>query len=166
MRKKLHKGVTIIELIIYIGLLSIFMLVLLDVFITVLNARLDTESTSSLDQDSRYILTRIINDVGNSEYVYLPSSSGESGNSLMISKNGIEEVFSVDLSGNLILKDGITSEKLNGEDTEITDINFKRLGNIEEGSKPLIKVSYTIRSRVIRTNGQESQTITTTVGLR
>lgn len=58
--KKLKKGVTIVELLVYIGLLSIFMLVLLDVFTTILNAKLESESTSALNQDARYVYSKLL----------------------------------------------------------------------------------------------------------
>jgi type II secretory pathway pseudopilin PulG len=166
MRRKSESGITIIELVIYIGLLSIFMLVLLDVFITVLNARLETESTSTLNQDTRYILTRLAYDIGNADSVVLPAALGDSGNVLKITKGGITETFSIDALGNLILDDGVSPQKLNGVDTALTDISFKKIGNPEEGDKPTVKISFTVKSLIIRQAGEQTRTVDTTIGTR
>jgi Tfp pilus assembly protein PilW len=166
MRRKFESGVTIVELVIYIGLLSIFMLVLLDVFITVLSARLETESTSTLNQDTRYILTRLAYDVGNADSVVLPAALGDSSSVLKITKGGITETFSLDSSGNLILDNGTSTQKLNGADTALTSISFKKIGNSEEGDKPTVKISFTVKSLIVRQAGEQTRTVDTAIGTR
>ena len=77
-KSEYSKGITIIELIVYIGLLSIFIFVLLDIFVTILNSRLEMESTASLNQDSRYILSQLAAKVTNADAVTLPQNPGDS----------------------------------------------------------------------------------------
>lgn len=145
MTKKFQKGVTIVELIIYIGLLSIFMLVLVDVFVTILNAKLESESTSTLNQDARYIYSKMVYDVVNASSFTVPNST-----TLVVGAN----TYSLS-GGNLTLN----SIKLNGLDTKIDSINFTKLGNT-------VKTTFTIESLVNLQSGVQTRTIVTTFGLR
>jgi type II secretory pathway pseudopilin PulG len=162
--KKIQKGVTIVELIVYIGLLSIFMLVLVDVFVTILNAKLESESTSSLNQDARYIYSRLAYDVGNADSMTLPLNLGNTEGSLQVKTGNVTDTYSLDGSGNLNLYNGTTTMKLNGDDTTLTNLSFTRLGSPDE--KPTVKVSFTIKSLVNLQSGEQSRTIDTTFGLR
>src|SRR5512146_26781 len=69
-----QKGTTIIELLIYLALLSIFLTVLLDVFVTTLDFKLSSESTSTLNQDTRYIFSKLSYDVYNADSFTIPNS--------------------------------------------------------------------------------------------
>jgi len=173
MTKKFQSGVTIVELIVYIGLLSIFTLVLVDVFVTILNAKLESESTSTLNQDARYIYSKIAYDVENADSMTLPFNPGDTGHELRVVTDGVIDTYSLDASGNLILEvnNGMetTKMKLNGADTTIPllptpGISFTRLGPLDE--KPTVKVSFTIKSLVNLQSGEQSRTIDTTFGLR
>ncbi len=166
MKNNNQKGFSIVEIIVYVGLLSIFMLVLLDVFITILNARLEAESTSTLNQDARYVLSKLEYDIGNADSVTMPLNNGDSSNTLVLTQEGIDKTYSLDGSGNFLISSGFSSYKLNGEDTDVTDLSFKKLGNSEPGDKPTIKISYTVRSKIIRKGGTQTLSFNTTVGLR
>ncbi|KKS95783.1 MAG: hypothetical protein UV71_C0003G0017 [Microgenomates group bacterium GW2011_GWC1_43_13] len=148
--KKFQKGVTIVELIVYIGLLSIFMLVLVDVFVTILNSKLDTESTSTLNQDARYIYSRLAYDIANAD-----SASVLNPNSLNLVSSGVSYNYVLDGSGNLLLND-VT---INSLDTKVDSISFSKIGNT-------VKISYTIESLITLPSGNQTRTIETTVGLR
>src|SRR3990172_6790072 len=50
-----RRGFTIIELILYMGMLSILLAVLSQIFVSILNVQLESQSSSSIEQDSRYI---------------------------------------------------------------------------------------------------------------
>jgi len=166
--KKFQKGVTIIELMIYIGLLSIFILVLVDVFVTILNTKLESESTSTLNQDARYIYSRLAYDVENADSISLPASLGVEEHILQVTRDGITDTYKRDdVSGDLKLttSDGTgTTMKLNGDDTTLTKLTFTRLG--PPGEKPTVKVSFTIKSLIILPSGDQTRTIDTTFGLR
>lgn len=164
MIKKFQKGITIVELIVYIGLLSIFMIVLLDVFVTILNSKLEGESTSALNQDARYIYSKLAYDVANADAMTLPSAVNPTGGTLTVTTNGVTHSYSLDGSGNLNLTSGGTSMKLNSNDTSLTSISFTRLE--VAGAKPTVKVSFTVRSLITLQSGESERTIDSTFGLR
>lgn len=162
MRTNKQKGVTITELLIYLGLMSIFFMVLLDIFTTTLKTKLSSESTSAVNQDSRYILSKLSYDVNNTDSVASPARGSE-GSTLQLVKGGVSSTYSIS-SGDLVLTTAGIPMKLNSLETSLDSISFKNLGN--PGGKPTIQVVYTVRSKVVLSGANKTQSVDTTVGLR
>ncbi|MCX6704387.1 MAG: hypothetical protein NTZ07_02975 [Candidatus Woesebacteria bacterium] len=161
--RKAGAGFTIVELLIYMGLMSIFLVVLMGIFTSALKTKLASESTSGISQDSRYILSKLSYDVNNADSVTSPAL-GITGTSLQIVASGSVITYAT-VSGNLTRTVGGVSTNLNGNDTQLDSISFKNIGN--PGGKPTIQVVYTVRSKIIiQGGGTEAQTINTTVGTR
>ncbi len=154
------KGVTVVELLIYLALLAIFLTVLLDVFITTLNFKLASESVSALNQDTRYILAKLSYEIYNADTVGIPANFGDTASLLEITKGGMLYTYTVN-SGDLILTSGGVSAKLNGNDTQVQSISFKRLGS--SGGCPTIQVNLNMQSRIItKGNVQKIQSVGST----
>jgi len=169
MKKQIYKstdlqirGFTLVELLIYMALVSMFLLVLLDVFTITLSSKLASESTSAISYDSRYILSKLSYDVNNADSVTLPAL-GATGASLQLTSGGVTSTYTI-TSGNLVKTVGGVPMSLNGTDTGLDSISFKNLGN--PGGKPTIQVVYTVRSKIVVWGGTQTQTINTTVGTR
>lgn len=160
--KKLRQGFTIIELIVYMGLMGIFMVVLLEIFTLTLNTKLSSQSTSSIAYDGRYILSKLAYEIGNADSVVAPLL-GSTSTSLQIVQSGVVSTYALD-SGNLVKTTSGVSANLNGLDTSLNSLTFKNIGN--SGGKPTIQITYNIESKIFVSGGNESQTITTTVGTR
>ncbi len=160
---KIQKGFSLVELLIYMALMSIFLMVLLDVFTTTLNIKLVSESTSAISSDSRYIFSKLSYDINNADSVILPVP-GATNTSLQIETSGLTATYTLD-NGNLVKTAGGVSMNLNGIDTKLDSISFKNIGN--PGEKPTIQIVYTLRSKVIiQGRGTEIQTVNTTIGTR
>jgi Tfp pilus assembly protein FimT len=147
---KNNKGVTMVELLIYIGLLTLFLTILTSLFVSIFKLQLTTQSTSSLTQDTRFIIARMGYDIENATSLAVPDPTHLEFNET--------SSYYVD-SGNLILKIAGVGNKLNGLDTNINSINFQKVSNT-------VQVIFTINSNVIEESGPRSQTIQTTYGLR
>jgi type II secretory pathway pseudopilin PulG len=161
--KRLLSGFTLVELLVYMALMSIFLLVLLDIFTTILNTKLASESTSGISQDSRYILSKLSYDVNNSDSISTPTL-GSTSAILQLTASGSANTYALS-GGNLVKTQGGVSMNLNGTDTMFDAISFKNMG--KAGGKPTIQVIYTVRSKIIVQGGRtEVQTINTTVGTR
>ena len=159
---KLHKGFSLVEILVYMGLMSIFLLVLLSIFTDTLNTKLASESTSALDQDSRYILSRLTYDINNADSIVAPAT-GSSGTTLSIVKDGVSMTYSSS-SGNFVLTSAGTTMNLNSLDTSLDNLNFQ---NVEaSGAKSMVQVSYTLRSKIIVSGETATQSISTTIGTR
>jgi hypothetical protein len=145
-------------------LLTGFLLVLMDIFTTTLAYKLQSESTSALNQDSRYILSKLNYEIYNADSVTTPGSLGTQTNSLQIVRSGVISTYAIS-NGDLVLTQGGTSMKLNGGDTSIDTATFRRLGNV--GGKPTVQINLTLRSRITVQGGiTKTQSMLTTLGLR
>lgn len=162
-KKQAQQGFTLIELIIYMGIVSIFMVVLTDILFAVLNVRLSSESTSQVAQDGRYIYTRLIYDINHASSVSIPLNLGDSSSTLSASIGGI--LYSYTLSnGNLILSAPGSSDQLNSVDTTVSDLSFKRIGN--PAGKSTFQIAFTVNSKIITKGKTDQEVFQTTAGLR
>jgi len=132
---------------IYMALLTIFLLVLLDVFTTTLNFKLQSEAVSTLNQDTRSIL-------GNLNYNIYNSGSATIISSSKLSLDSGAKVYEL-LGGDLLLN----SVKLNSLDTKIDNITFTKIGQT-------IQILFTLESLITTIGGPRTQTVSTTLGLR
>lgn len=162
-RKKNIKGFTLVELVIYIGLLSTFLLVLVEIFLSVLNLKAESETTSAINQDTRFIFTRMAYDVDRADLVVLPAQLGGVDNSLQLEIDGATYTYSL-ADGNLMLNVGGVSDQLNSSDTSIENLSFQKIGNLN--GKPTIKTVLTVKALMVETIGSRNQTFETTLGLR
>ena len=159
-----HRGFTMVELIIYMGILVILITMLTGIFTSVIDVQLASESTSSVDQDGRYILARLTHDLDNASSITTPAiPSAQTSPSLQIIINSINYIYSVDASGNLQLTNNNGTDQLNSANTSISGLTFQRLGNGD--SNDTVRVGFTVTGRVQRRAGLESKSFQTTLGL-
>ncbi len=164
-KNHLKKGFTLIEIAIYMAILSIFILVLTDILVAIFNTQLSTQSTSSVAQDGRYIYSRLIYDINRADFVTLPASLGDVTNSLQASISGTLITYSLaSPSGNLQINDGAGTYDLNSPDDKISSIQFKRIGNV--GGKNTFQINFTVTSRIKLNGKYDSEDFQTTAGLR
>ncbi len=164
---QLIPGFTLVELLIYMGLLSLFLLVLTSIFASILDVQLESQASSSVEEDGRFILARLTYDFGRAKAIVSPATLGSSATSLILNINGINNTFS--LSGqDLILTDNTGSNKLNSFDDNVSNLNFTYLANsaAESTISATIRANFTLTSKVSRKNGPEAKTLQTTLGLR
>lgn len=155
---------TIIEFLIYIGILSIILLVFLDLLVSLTRMRTENESTSNVQQDSSYLINKFIYDIHQAKIISNPLHPPGQSNVLNVTINGTGYSYATDSAKNLIMSDGVTNYQLNGYDTQITSILFTRLG--QDDIHDVIKIKFTVTSRVKNPAGYESQLYETVIGLR
>jgi hypothetical protein len=143
------KGTTIVELLIYLALLSVFLTVLLDVFVTTLGFKLQSESTSTLNQDTRYIFEKISYDIYNADSFTVPTS-GE----LDFVYGGQINRYTV--NGGDLLRNSV---KLNSLDTKVQSISYTKIDDT-------VKVVLTLESEINLPGGVRTQSVETTLAPR
>src|SRR3989344_8832478 len=150
------RGVTLIELLLYMAIMSIFLLTLTDIFVSIVNVRLEGEATSAVEQDGRYIVSRLAYDINRASLVLAPGTYGSPGtNTLSIDIAGTTYTYS--LSGsNFQLVNDLGANNLNSSESKVSNINFQKIGN--SGGKNTIKLSFTVTSVTERPSGPESKT--------
>lgn len=166
LRIKLNKGFTLIELLIYSGILTILIGVLATLFATILDARLQSSSFSTLQQDGNYMLSRISYDIKRASSISNPSAVGSTSGTLQLlinDSNGPLYTYSMDGSGNLQLTNGLGTNQINGYDTSVSGFQAEKLGSATQYS---YQISFTLTSRINRKSGVETRNYQTTIDLR
>lgn len=158
-----ERGSTLVEFMIYMGLLSAFLIILTNIFLSIVELKIDSESISSIEQDGRFIMARLSHDIHRASSITTPAAAGGSSSSLVIVIGGSN--YTYQLNGtNLELTDAVGTARLNGSGTEISSLSFQRVGN--PGGKHTIKVQFTVGSEADRLTGPQTKTFNFTSGLR
>lgn len=156
-------GYTLVELLMFIGLFSILLSVLTTIFFSTLELRARTEITTTVEQDSRYVLQKLTQVVRDADSVILPLANGNSSSQLIISRGGSTETYQIQ-NAKLVQIVGTDSFQLNASTTNIDSFSVQKLGNISGSST--VKISLTLSSTGAVAATHYSQTITTTIGIR
>lgn len=161
---KACKGFTFIELIVYMGILTILLTVLSSIFTSILNVQFESTATSSVNQDGRYLLSKLLYDVKSSSAILVPANPGTVSSTMQVTINSINYTYSASSSGNLQVVNNSTGETnvLNSYDTSISGLTFTRIGN--GGSSDTMRVAYTVTSRTKENSGYETKSFQTTLG--
>lgn len=156
-------GSTLVELLLYMGLLSIFLLTLTDIFVAILEVRTDSAATSAVVEDGRYLLARLNYDISQATTISTPANGGDNSPTLVLVIGGTNYTYSLS-SNNLVLTNNFGSNNLNSSETRLPSLNFQKLTN-GTGSET-VKINFTIASVTTRKKGEESRSFQTTVGKR
>lgn len=161
---KLTKGYTLIELLIFMGLMSVFLVVLTSVLTSILDARQESESSSSIQQDGSFLINRFFYDVPRAATVTVPASIGQNSSTLNLTINSANYSYSLN-NGNLQLSiNGGAPDLLNGINTTVSNLNFLRIGTND--GKETIQISFILTSNIQRVSGAETNNYQATIGLR
>lgn len=157
------RGFTLVELAIYFGITMTILLVLTELLSAIFNTQLSTKATTSVAQDGRYIYTRLTYDINRAQTVSTPLNLGDSSQTLQVTINGIGYTYSLS-NGDLIITDQQGTYVLNSADTTISNLSFKRIGNVN--GKHTFRMNYTVTSKIIDEATPETKVFQTTAGLR
>lgn len=162
------RSFTLIELLIFMGVFSILIVILTQVYISFLDAQRETEASSSVEQDGSFILARLSYDVGRAKSINIPVNPGDQTSNLQltINESGVDRTYTYSLtSNNLVLTDFIAAEQLNGFNTSLSNFTVKRIGN--SGGKNSVIINFTLISDTIKAGGSsEIKNFQITAGLR
>jgi type II secretory pathway pseudopilin PulG len=158
-----QKGVTLVEILVVMGLLSGMLVVIATIFTSAADAQLQSKSHSSVLTDSRFILARLNYDISRASSVQTPANLGDTSNSLALTIHN--KTYTYQLNGaNLELTDPDGTATVNGSNTLISNMSFQKLGTAN--NPPTIKYTFTLKSKTKTHHGQNTQTLTSTAGLR
>lgn len=165
-KKKRRKdlGFTIVEFLLYIGIFSIFLVVTLEMFSSIFDIQLESEATSSVSSDGKYIIQRFTYDVNRASSISVPAAYGSSDTSLTLVINGQNYIYSLN-SGHLTLENETmgTIDQLNSSESSLSNLSFVKL---DGGGKDTVQISFTLTSDAKRRGGQEVRSFQTSAGLR
>lgn len=156
----MKKGFSIVELLIYCGLLSIILVVITNIFTSILNLQLETESSSVLAADGQYLLTKLTYDLRRGTQIVSPSL-GSSSSTLNIIIDGTTYQYKLD-NNNLIISPG---GQLNSFQNKITNLTFTHFG-AASAKEDTIQITFTLTSNIFQETKIETKNFSTTIGLR
>lgn len=160
-------GFTIIELLVYIGLFTILLTILANIFSATLNTKLASEENSAIQQDGKFILARLTYDINRvdtetqvGDSIVTPTSINTPSSILQLKIAGVTYTYKTDANNNLTLND----VPLNGVNTTISQLQFLRLGGVGTGTiRDSIQLSFILTSKVSQSNQiHETKSFTTT----
>jgi type II secretory pathway pseudopilin PulG len=167
-KNKLHistfqTGFTLIELLLYMGIFTILLTVFIQMFGHLMDTQIESNTTSGISYDAKYIPARLTYDIRLAESITSPSI-GISGPSLQFVENSIPVSYAL-TGSNLTITNGSGTDQLNGSDTSVSNLSFTPLGSVN--GKLTVKISFTLTSKTVRRgNNFLTENIQTTVGLR
>ncbi len=153
-------GFTLVELLLYMGLLSIFLVTLTDLLVAILDVKGESSAVSPVEQDGRYIAARLAYDVYRFASTSNPVAVGASTNNLAITVSGTTTTYYYGLNGTNLQfgnsKGVPATSTLNGSETAISGLSFQRIGSSAGNSG--VTVQFTVTSVPKRTAAIEAKT--------
>jgi Tfp pilus assembly protein PilW len=150
------RGATLVELLVYMAILTVVMTFVTDFLLQTIETRLEIQAKSSLEQDQRFILSRLVYDIKRADSITTPVRG--TTNNLVLVIGGETHNFQLS-TVNFQLTNGSGTYNLNSSDIEVSDLSFQRL-------EDTVKITMTLTPKKGRPGGEPPRTITTTVGLR
>lgn len=158
------RGFTIVELIIYMGLLSILLAVVTEIFLSILDLQNQSTAVSNVSQDGKYIISRLGYDIRRSSEITVPASTGVKTENAALTIDGEAFTYTASSSGGLVITQNSGSDYLTSNETRISNLSFTRLGNA--GGKNSLMISFTLTGRQALKNSYETRDYQTVISLR
>lgn len=161
---KYQAGVTLVELIIYMGIFMGFMTLLSGLFVSILNVQQESMETARMEQDVQYLFARLQYDVSRASELVLPANNGDTGTVLILATDtGVISYYAVD--GQLLISvDGGPESSLSSSGNSITQFELQRLGNLD--GIPSVRIEMDIESQYQGVAQPEKRELSYTFGLR
>lgn len=158
-----QSGVTLVEVLITMGLLSIFLVVVATLFTTSVDVQLRSRGYAAVTNDGRFVLARLNYDIARASAVTTPASLGGSGSSLALTINGNTYTYAI-ANGRLQLTDTLGTDYLTGSDDTVSGLTFTKVGNT--GGLEAVQYSFTLTSNGSDSGTTDTQTFSSTVERR
>lgn len=144
-REMSQKGMSFIEVVLYIALFSIIIIVVIDLLITSSTLKAESESQSGLQTDAAFVNSRLSYEIRNADLVTTPSAVGQTTGNLILTTGS--ETHSFSLSGtNLFYQKTVgvvtTSTNLNTTLINVSGLSFQALGFL--GGRLSLKINFTL----------------------
>jgi hypothetical protein len=164
---KFQKGTSLIELLLYFALLSIILIIAVDLMIRTGEFSMEAGSQNVLQEDARFIGSRLSYDIHQAGAVTTPAALGQTTTTLILTVG--TETHTYSLNGNnleyqKIVGPNTQTANLNSNLTKINSLSFQRLGSTN--GKHTIKITFEIEDLKGKKGGPLKKTFETVVGLR
>ena len=166
---KFQRGTSLIELLIYFGLLATVLIIATDLIIRTGEFSLEANTRNALQQDARFIINRLTYDIRQADLINTPAGLGDSGPTLVFTVG--PETHTYSLVGTDLEYQRQTgpppltqTANVNSNQTRVNSILFQRLGNTN--GQPTIKITFQLETSRSQKGGPKVKTFEVLVGQR
>jgi hypothetical protein len=163
MKNNFKKATTIVELTLYMGLLSIFLVIIFNLFSQIISTQTRSVAVSLVQTNGNFLLTKLTHDINQANAITVPASIGSSAVSMTLTIGTTNASYTIS-NGRLVMIDTSGNYNLNDADTTISDFVVTRLGN--SGGKAGLKIVFTVTSNVVDNSNIKTKTYQTFASLR
>ncbi len=156
-------GYTLVEVLMFMGLFSMFLVLLTNMFATILETQQRSLATSYVEQTGRFVLARLMYDVHRATSITTPAAAGSTDTSLDLNIDGVPYSYSID-NGVFQLSNSSGVHDLHAGQVTVSNFSLTRIGNVN--GKHTLQLSFDVESVVPDTTGIQSRTFSTTLGIR
>lgn len=161
-----QRGITVVELLLYMAILATLITILTSIFVSALDVQSESSAVSGIQQDGNYIIAKLGYDIHRAQSINIPSSNGlPPTDNFQIVINSINNTYSTDANGNLILTNDSGPSNLNSYGSNVSAFLISRFGNAG-GVEDTLKINFRITSRTKRVSGPEIKDFQTNFSLR
>ena len=156
-------GFSLVELIIYVGLSLVILTVITSLFISVLESQTRSQIGSVLEQDGKYIISKLSYEITQADDLVIPANLSQQSSQLQLTSSG--QTVSFSLSGQtLSLSKNLNTYKLHSPEIEVSSFQVTRLGNVD--GQQALTINLTLTSLNQTAGGPSTKDYQTTVSLR
>lgn len=160
-----ERGFTLVELLMYMGIFSMLLVMLFQIFASIFDVQFESKGVSSVTQDGLFIQNRLNYDASRTKSVTAPAL-GQSSESLSLLIDNVVYTYSI-ADGNLNLSSTVSGilGQLNSADTTVS-ATFTRLSDTAGKNHDTITAEFTLTSRTVKQGAPNVENFRTTIGLR
>lgn len=163
LKKNNQQGFSLVELLLYMGLLSVFLVVISAFFITILDVQTRALSSTQLEENSKFISNRLKYELRSADAATNSAALGVSTSTFEVVRGGQTYTFSV--SGTTLQRaSNSATVALHDDDIQVQNFTVQRIGN--EGTFDTFVIGYTLQSTAQVGGDSDSKNYQLTVGLR
>ena len=145
------------------SILSVLLLFFVELFSTLVNKQLETQSLSNVQQDANYLLSRFSYDFGRATSIEVPATAGAMLSTLRLKIGSTFYDYMVN-AGSLVSSHSAVLENINSSETTISNASFQRLGT--GATTDVVQISFDITSTIKESSGYDITHFSTTLGTR
>lgn len=159
----LKYGTTVVELVLYMGLLSIFILILFDLFAQILSTQTRSAGVSLVQTNGNFLLTKLTRDINQADSITTPAVIDATASSMILKIGTTDATYSVS-EGRLLLSDSSGTYYLNDLDTSVSGFMVKKIGN--STGRQGLQLFFTISSNIVDNSNLKTKSFQTFAALR
>lgn len=157
-------GFTIIELLIYMAIVSVLLVVMTQILTSVLDIRVESGSDTVVDENTTFIFTRLQYDIHRASGIITPAAPGQSGSTMKLNIGGVTYTYAL-VGSQLQITSDLGTDMLSDSASSVSTFTVTRIG--DGTSEDTLRINLSLSS-VANTSGgvHQNRQLQTSVSIR